>query len=190
MRKILFSRQSECIQPIRALIEQQKHRTLVVWALDCAVNLLQLFEARCPQEQRPREVLEAARLWMRGEIKMPLAKKAILAAHNAATQVESDPVACAAARAIGHAAATVHVETHALGVVFYGLTAFVYAAEGQDIDLVIAQKCQWFYERLLYWQDHINQLDTTWAAFLQRENVPNKEHLLHLKEQKSKVTGH
>ncbi|WP_419763404.1 putative immunity protein [Desulforamulus ruminis] len=35
------------------------------------------------------------------------------AAHNAATAVEGDYAAQAAARAAGHAAATVHVETHA-----------------------------------------------------------------------------
>ncbi len=110
MKKLLFTRESECLQPLRELIERQKHRTLAMWAADSAGPVLAIFEEKHPQDKRPREAVEAAKAWMRGEIKMPAAKKAIHAAHNAATEVEDDPAACAAARAMGHAAATVHVE--------------------------------------------------------------------------------
>jgi hypothetical protein len=152
VKKLLFTRESDCLQPIRELIEKQKHRTLAMWAIDCTGPVLALFEERYPQEKRPYEAIQAAKAWMRGEIKMPLAKKAILAAHNAATEVENDPAACAAARAIGHAAATVHVETHALGLVFYGLTAFVYATDPKENDDVVAKECKRYHDRLLYWE--------------------------------------
>ncbi len=181
MKKLLFTRESECIQPLRELIEQQKHRTLAMWAVDCAVPVLALFEGKYPQEKRPYEAIEAAKAWMRGEIKMPVAKKAIHAAHHAATEVEHDPPACAAARAMGHAAATVHVETHALGLVFYGLTAFVYA-DPDRADAIVANECKRYYDRLLYWEANIDSLDVPWAPFLLRDTIPNKERLLRQKK--------
>ena len=185
MRKILFSRDSACIQPIRELIENQKHRTLALWAVDCAMPVLDFFQARYPEEKRPYEAIEAAKAWMRGDIKMPAAKKAIHAAHHAAAEALSDPAACVAARAIGHAAATVHVETHALGLVFYGLTAFVLDASPEDADRIVAEECKRYYDRLLYWQTHIDDTERKWAPFLMREDVPNKEKLLRQKmEQK------
>ena len=42
--KILFSRDSQSLQELIKLIEEQKHRTLVMWALDCAKVTLQEFE--------------------------------------------------------------------------------------------------------------------------------------------------
>lgn len=178
MKKLLVTRESASLQPIRELIEKQKHRTLVLWGIDCAERILAIFEAKYPQDKRPREALEAAQVWARGEIKMPVAKKAAHAAHNAATAVANDPAACAAARAMGHVVGTVHVETHAIGIVMYGITALVYAAAPKVADEVIAEECQWFYDRLLYWEANVDQADTTWAAFLLRDDVPNKERLL------------
>jgi len=187
MRKILFSRESECIQPIKELIEKQKHRTLVMWALDCAKPVLAIFEERYPHEKRPQEALEIAKAWAQGNLKMPMAKKAIHAAHHAATKVgdanHSDAAACAAARAVGHAAATVHLETHALGLVFYGLTAFVYASEPKDANAVVEKELKWFYDRLLYWEANIDKTNTPWADFLLRDDVPNKEYLLSQRKQ-------
>lgn len=185
MKKLLFSRESACIQPIRELVEEQNHRTLVLWALDCAPRFLEIFEASYPCEKRPRELIGIAAAWARGEIKMPLAKKAILAAHAAAAAAGEHPAAQAAARAVAHAAATIHVETHALGVVFYGLTALVYSAGPQNAEAVADQACRWFYERLLYWQANAEQTERKWAPFLLRDDVPNKEKLLRLKQCKA-----
>lgn len=182
MKKLLVTRESACLQPIRELIEKQKHMTLVSWSIECAERILQIFEKKYPQDKRPREAVEAAKKWACGEIKMPAAKKAAHAAHNAATAVaEEDPAACAAARAMGHVVGTVHVETHAIGVVMYGITAFVYAAEQKESDDVIAKKCKWFYDRLQYWETNIGKVDTTWASFLLRD-APNKEALLRKKK--------
>lgn len=49
--KILFSRDSECLQELIKLIQLQKHRTLVMWALDCAKVPLKQFEAKYPDER-------------------------------------------------------------------------------------------------------------------------------------------
>ena len=183
MRKLLFSRDSACIQPLRSLVEKQTHKALFLWALDCAPRFLAIFEADYPADTRPRDLLDVAMAWARGEVKMPLAKKAIHAAHDAATAAEESPAAQAAARAIGHAAATIHVETHALGVVFYGLTALVYGEKPDDVDTFAAQECAWFYERLKYWEAHYASVTMPWASFLQDEQAPNKEALLRKREQ-------
>ena len=71
--KILFSRDSECLQELIKLIQLQKHRTLVMWALDCAKVPLKQFEAKYPDECRPRICLELCEAWARGKIKMPIA---------------------------------------------------------------------------------------------------------------------
>ncbi|WNY24755.1 putative immunity protein [Methanolapillus millepedarum] len=68
MKKLLFSRESECIQPIRELVEKQNHRTLILWALDCTTRILPIFEEKHPTDQRPQKTVENARLWARGDI--------------------------------------------------------------------------------------------------------------------------
>lgn len=187
MRKILFSRESECIQPIRELVEKQLHKTLILWALECATPYLAYFEANQPDENRPREVLEIAERWARGQVKMPEAKKAIHAAHNAAAAVgdktRHDASVMAAGRAIGHAAATVHVETHALGLVFYGLTSKTYSVNDSEVDKVVEAEVLHLYSRLLFWEKQILQDKGPWADFLQNDALPNKEMLLRIKYQ-------
>ena len=38
--KLLFSRESQCLQELIKLIQLQNHRTVVMWALDWAVFLI------------------------------------------------------------------------------------------------------------------------------------------------------
>ncbi|HML68065.1 MAG TPA: hypothetical protein PKA81_06660 [Clostridia bacterium] len=178
-RKILYSRKSACIEPLRLLIEEQTHRTLVAWALECASRPLAFFEGRVACELRPREAVNRTYLWAQGEIKMPEARRAILAAHKAAGEAgRIDLCAEAAARAVGHACATVHAATHALGLVFYWLTAVARNTAPEQRDLREQEELAWLTERLLYWQDHIENWNAPWAAFLLRE-APNQEKLLH-----------
>lgn len=180
MRKLLFTRESECIQPLRKLVEKQSHKTLVVWALDCSLRFLDIYEKYYPNETRLQELIQIAKSWAKGDIKMPIVKKAILAVHHVASEADI-PQAQAAARSIAHAAASIHVETHALGVVFYGLTALVYENKPEDIECYAEEQCQWFYDKLVYWEENIHHLNTTWAPFLMDETRPNKEALLRIR---------
>lgn len=186
---MIVTRESQVLQPLRLLIEEQKHRTLVMWALDCAKGILPIFESKYPKDKRPREAIRAARLWARGDIKMPIAKKAAHASHNAASEVINDsPAAGAAARAMGHVVGTVHVETHAIGVACYGITAYVYDLPEEDQDEVIEKIATCMYDRLKYWEKHIEKVDKMnpkWATFLSRDDVPNKEKLLREKKPKA-----
>lgn len=174
---VLFSRDSESLQGLKMLIEQQKHRTLVMWALDCAKVPLAQFEEKYPYEFRPRTALELCAAWSRGKIKMPVAKRAILDAHAVAKEID-DRIYGALCHAIGHAGATVHVETHALGLPFYELTSLVLKFGKDEYQKQVLEKIDYYCQRLIYWQENIDKLDLEWASFLMDDNRPNKEKLL------------
>ncbi len=89
-----------------------EHHALALRAADHAESVLALFETVRPNDQGPRQAVEAARAWVRGELRMTEARRAAFAAH-AAARAAGCPAACAAARAAGHAAATAHVPGHA-----------------------------------------------------------------------------
>ena len=178
MKKILFNRQSPEVQEIRNLIKEQSHRCLVLWVIDCAPRVLAIFEQKYETDSRPREALNAAIAWSKGEIKMPVAKKAALDAHKAAFLVEEDQAACAAAHAMGHVLGTVHVETHAIWFVIYGLSAFVKENNPLLKDQIIERETHWFYDRLKYWGSHTDIIKRNWAPFLLKNDVINKEKLL------------
>lgn len=184
--KILFTRDSQCLQELIKLIEQQNHRTLVMWALDCGRNTLVQFESKYPDEQRPRTALELCESWSKGKIKMPAAKRAILASHAVAKEI-SDEVYGALAHAIGHAGATVHVETHALGLPIYELTAIVLSYGKDEYQKPVGEKVHYYYQRLLYWQEYTDNTESLWASFLADDSRPNKEKLLN---QKRKIVSH
>lgn len=175
--KILFSRDSQCLQDLIKLIQLQNHRTLVMWALDCAKVTLEQFEAKYSDERRPRTCLELCEAWARGKIKMPIAKRAILDSHAVAKEINDNEYG-ALCHAIGHAGATVHVETHALGLPVYELTAIVLKYGKDSFSKPVNEKINYYYNRLLYWKENTDKLDLDWADFLLDETRPNKERLL------------
>lgn len=175
--KILFSRDSECLQDLIKLIQLQNHRTIVMWALDCAKVPLEQFEAKYSDERRPRVCLELCEEWAKGRIKMPMAKRAILDSHAVAKEINDNEYG-ALCHAIGHAGATVHVETHALGLPFYELTAIVLKYGKDDFPKPVSEKITYYYNRLLYWKENTDKLGVTWADFLLDDARPNKEKLL------------
>ena len=182
--KILFSRDSRCLQELIGLIEKQNHRTLVMWALDCAKTTLAWFEEKYPEEHRPRVALERCESWSRGKIKMAEAKKAILDAHAAAKDINDEEYA-ALAHAIGHAGATVHVETHALGLAFYELTAIVLKYGKEEYYRPVSDKIDYYYQQLLFWQENTDKLRNELAGFLEDDTRPNKEKLLSEKRKRN-----
>jgi len=102
--------------------DEQAHRLLTVWAAECAEHVLPIFEETYPQDDRPRNAIEAARAWECCELPMVDARKAAFAAH-AAARAACHPAARAAARAAGHAAATAHVADHARHAAAYAVKA-------------------------------------------------------------------
>jgi len=103
-------------------VTAEEHRLLTLWATECAEHVLYLFEKDHPEDDRPRKAIEAARAWLRGELKMTEARRFAFAAHAAAREAKN-PNAIAAARSAGHAAATSHVASHAKHAASYALKA-------------------------------------------------------------------
>jgi hypothetical protein len=185
--RILFSRDSQCLHPLISLIQLQNRRTLVMWALDCAKAPLAQFEAKYPQEHRPRICLEFCDAWARGKVKMPAAKQAILGSHAAAKET-NDSEYGALCHAIGHAGATVHVETHAIGLPFYELTAIVIRYGKANYAKPVVEKIDDYYNRLLYWAEITDTLNLDWADFLLDSYGPNKERVLYDKRREKQST--
>jgi hypothetical protein len=109
------------------------------WAANCAARALPLFELRVPADARPREAIEAIRAYASGGARTGALRARAWAAYAAARET-GDPVATAAARAAGLAAATAylhplvtpHQSKHVLGPAAYGVRARELATPGDD----------------------------------------------------------
>ncbi len=97
------------------------HRLLAVWASACAEHVLHFFEHAHPEDVRPRQAIEQARAWARGEIAMTQARTAAFATHDAARAASG--AAREAARAAGRAVAVAHMADHELGAAAYAICA-------------------------------------------------------------------
>lgn len=104
-------------------LSEMDRRELVEWTIACAERMLPLFLAERPEDERPREALEAARAFMRGEMDIEAVREKAFACHAAAREA-SDPSALAAARVCGQAAAVAHMAGHARQVPRYTSKAF------------------------------------------------------------------
>ena len=132
------------------LVSQTDHRTLAVWAIECAERVLPYFEEAYPEDTRPREALDTLRRWLEtGEFKMAVIRGASLGAHAAARDVGEDSPARSAARAAGQAVATAHVRTHAPGAAIYAQQAVHRAASAADAEAAVAAERDWQYQRLV-----------------------------------------
>ncbi len=126
------------------------HKTLAVWACDCAERVLQYFENKYPQDNRPRLAIDAGRAWIKtGVFKMGVIRKIALAAHAAAREVKDDNAARSAARAAGHALATAHVPTHAVAAAIYAATAVRDAVEPANAKIATNKEREWQLQHLL-----------------------------------------
>lgn len=148
-------------------LDKEDHRSLVLWAADCAEHVLPTFETQYPDDNRPRQALEAGRAWVRmasgnsrngleflGEsgssldspagsvVTVTQVREAAFAAHAAAREAKG-PAACAAARSAGHAAATAHVAGHARHAAAYAVKAVAYAAVPTDADAAATKEREW-----------------------------------------------
>lgn len=131
------------------LMETTNHRTLAVWAIDCAERVLPYFEKKYPLDKRPRKAIDTLQEWIRtGAFSMRVIRKASLDAHAAAREIGEDSPARSAARAAGQAVATAHVRTHAIGPALYALQAIDRATDSAKADIAIVKERKWQYERL------------------------------------------
>jgi thymidine phosphorylase len=145
------------------------HQLLALWAAACAEHVLGLFESGRPGDSRPREAIEHARAWARGEVKMTAARTA--AGHAMAAARDLRGAARHAAYAAGQAGAVPHVAAHELGAAAYAIKAARAAAPkglGEDAGRL---ECRWQHDQLpeaireLVLDDQRLRNDICWSVF-------------------------
>jgi thymidine phosphorylase len=122
------------------------HHLLALWAASCAEHVLDLFESVRPEDQRPRQAIEHARSWVRGEVRMMQARAAGGHAMGAARDLRGAPRH--AAYAAGQAGAVAHVAAHELGAAAYAIKAARAAAGDGESDAAGRAECRWQRDQL------------------------------------------
>ena len=132
LRKTLGDVNAPSVIALRELIDTQSKDTIRKWCLNYADDIiLPIFEKHCPNDSRPRSAIIAAREYLDGKVKFPAVKDIILnECHAAARELNKNPTAQAAARAVGQGSAVVHTLTHSLGLYFYAAAAIAYDRVG------------------------------------------------------------
>ena len=132
------------------LIKNTDHKTLAVWAIDCAERVLPYFKEKYPEDHRPRQAIETLQAWINtGVFKMAVIRMASLKSHAAAREVGEDNAARSAARAAGQAVATAHVPRHSYGPAVYAQQATYRATSPSEADTAVAKERDWQYRHLL-----------------------------------------
>ncbi|MDQ2845778.1 MAG: hypothetical protein M3Y77_05400 [Actinomycetota bacterium] len=145
------------------------HQLLALWAAACAEHVLGLFESAQPADQRPRQAIEHARAWVRGEVKMMAARAAGGHAMGAARDLRG--AARHAAYAAGQAGAIAHMAAHDLGAAAYAIKAGRAAAPDGEGEAVGRRECQWQRDQLpaaireLVLDDQRLRNDICWSVF-------------------------
>ena len=117
------------------LVKKTDHKTLAIWAIDCAERVLPYFENKYPEDHRPRQAIEELMAWINtGVFKMVVIRKASLASHATAREVGEDNAARSAARAAGQAVATAHVPRHSYGAAVYAQQAIYRATNPSEAE--------------------------------------------------------
>jgi hypothetical protein len=117
------------------------HRLLALWAASCAEHVLDFFESAQPEDPRPRQAIEHARAWVRGEVTMTRARTAAGHAMAAARDLRGAPRH--AAYAAGQAGAVAHVAAHELGAAAYAIKAARAGAPEGEGEGAGRLECRW-----------------------------------------------
>ena len=165
--QILFSKDSLLLTDLCQLIAQANRRALILWALELAGKTTWELAEKYPEDHCPQEAIAASRAWAAGEIKMPIAKQAILNCH-AMTKELNNPVDIARCHAVGQACSVVHTAGHALGYPMYELTAIVLEQGLDDCRDAVEHRVRYYEQRLHYWAEHEKSCSQNWASFLRK----------------------
>lgn len=164
------------MQTLYEEIKRQDHRTLVLWALQTGQEILDIFTESFPDDPRPKQALDAAEAWSRGEIKMPAAKKAARETHEAAKEAKMSKgsleislskrdAAVAAAHAMGQIIGVVHVGTHSTAYAAYAVQASVLFDQFDNQEATLSRLVERLTQWLTYWETAPKD-NRPWATFL------------------------
>jgi len=117
------------------------HHLLAFWAADCAQHVLHYFEQAQPRDPRPRNAIEFARTWARGEVNWTQARVSAFDANAAARDVSG--AAREAAHSAGQAGVVGHVAAHELGAAAYAIRAVRAASPEDKREEAGRLECEW-----------------------------------------------
>lgn len=150
-------------------LSDSDHQLLALWAASCAEHVLDLFESAQPGDLRPRQAIEGARGWVRGEVKMMEARA--MGGHAMGAARDLHGAARHAAYAAGQAGAVAHVAAHELGAAAYAIKAARAAAPAAEAAAAGRLECQWQRDQLpetirgLVIDDQRLRNDICWSVF-------------------------
>lgn len=163
--QVLFAKDSPFLHDLSALLAEQNHRTVVLWALELADETSETLRGRYPGETRLQEAVETSRAWAAGRVKMRQAQRAILRAHAVAKEIDS-PEDIALCHAVGQACGVVHTAGHAIGFPVYELTAIIRRLGVPACKAAVEKRKRHYMDRLPYWREHCDDPSREWADFL------------------------
>lgn len=123
------------------VLSDSDHHLLALWAASCAQHVLQLFESVQPDDPRPREAIESAHAWVRGDLGMMAARAA--GGHAMGAAREMSGAARHAAYAAGQAGVVAHVAAHELGAAAYAIKAARAAVPETKSKVAGSDEYQW-----------------------------------------------
>jgi len=142
---------------------------LAQWAATCAERVLPLFEHAIADDARPRQAINAARSWARGEL--PMMRTRALGGHAMGAARSLRDAARFAAYAAGQAACVAHVPEHDLGAAAYAIKAAQAAAPPAESEHVRQLECAWQRAQLppgvrdLVLEDQHRRNEICWSIF-------------------------
>lgn len=137
-------------EALAELVKSSNHKTLAIWAIDCAERVMPYFEQDFPKDHRPEQALKVLQSWIEtGQFSMAVIRKASLDSHAAAREVGKDTAARSAARAAGQAVATAHVPKHAYGAAIYAQQTIFRATNPSYSETAVTNERNWQYQRLV-----------------------------------------
>ena len=146
------------------LLSDADHQLLALWAAQCAEHVLHLFEAEESSDTRPRNAINAARAWARGEKTMMDAR-----ARGGHAMGAARPLRGAARFAACQAACVAHVPEHDLGAAAYAIKA-VHVANRSNINAGRLER-DWQRDQLheqiraLVLEDQVRRNAICWSVF-------------------------
>lgn len=164
--QLLFAKDSALLTDLNTMIQEQNRRTLALWAFELADEVVQVLSERYPDEIRLKAAVQLSREWAAGNMKMSVAKQAILQAHAVAKELDSleDQALC---HAIGQACSVVHTRGHALRFPIYELTALVRRHGVRVCQPIVEARVKHYMERIESWRAHTSEYE--WAPFMMND---------------------
>lgn len=153
------------MQELDLLIMNQSRKAVTLWALELAEETALLLSEKYPNEKRPYEAYKWSKMWAQGEIKMPEAKKSILACHALAKELDSKEY-IALCHAVGQASSVVHTVRHTMGYPIYDLTATVYRLGADNCKEAVEKRVNEYTEKLLKISENHLFDNINWADFI------------------------